>query len=44
MEYVSGKNFIYVMEKLNNSIHELEGRVSACESGIAQLNNQAYNI
>ena len=44
MEYVSGKNLAYVMEKLNDSIHELQSRVSVCESGIAQLNNQVYNI
>ena len=44
MEYVSGKNLVYIMEKLNDSIHELQSRVSACESEIARLHNQAYNI
>ena len=44
MEYVSGKNLAYVMEKLNDSIHELQSRVSECESKIARLNNQVYGI
>lgn len=44
MEYVSKENLSYVITKLNTSIHELQSRVSECESKIAQLNNQVYNI
>ena len=44
MEYVSGKNLAYVMEKVYDSIHELQSRVSECESKIARLNNQVYDI
>ena len=44
MEYVSRENLAYVITKLNHSIQELQSRVSECESKIAQLNNQVYNI
>ena len=44
MEYISRENLASIITKLNHSIHELQGRVSKCESEIAQLNNQVYNI
>lgn len=43
MKYVTIEN-LDVITKLYDSIHELQSRVSECESGIARLNNQAYNI
>ena len=42
--YISGNALTYTVEKLNHSIHELQSRVSDCESKIAQLNNQVYDI
>lgn len=44
MEYISKENLAYVITNLNNSIHDLQSRVIECESKIAQLNNQVYNI
>ena len=44
MEYISKENLSYVITKLNHSIHDLQSRVIECESKIAQLNNQVYNI
>ena len=43
-EYVLRDTLTYTIEKLNHSIHDLQSRVIECESKIAQLNNQAYNI
>ena len=43
-EYVLRDTLTYTIEKLNRSIHELQSRVSECESGIARLNNQVYGI
>ena len=43
-EYVLRDTLTYTIEKLNHSIHDLQNRVSECESKIAQLNNQVYNI
>ena len=43
-KYVLKDTLTYTIEKLNHSIYELQSRVSECESQIAQLNNQAYNI
>ena len=43
-KYVSGDTLTYTIEKLNHSIHDLQSRVIECESKIAQLNNQVYNI
>lgn len=43
-EYVLRDTLTYTIEKLNHSIHNLQNRVSECESKIAQLNNQVYNI
>ena len=43
-KYVLKDTLTYTIEKLNHSIYELQNRVSECESQIAQLNNQAYNI
>ena len=42
--YVSGNTLAYTIEKLNHSIHDLQSRVIECESKIAQLNNQVYNL
>ena len=44
MKYVTIENLDHVIMKLYDSIYELSSRVSECESQIAQLNNQAYNI
>ena len=44
VKYVTGDILTYTIEKLNHSIHELQSRVSECESGIAKLNNQVYGI
>ena len=44
VKYVTGDTLTYTIEKLNHSIHELQSRVSECESGIAKLNNQVYGI
>ena len=44
MEYVSKENLSYVITKLNTSIHELQSRVSECESSIARLNDEVYGI
>lgn len=43
-EYVLRDTLTYTIEKLNHSIHDLQSRVIECESKIAQLNNQVYNI
>ena len=43
-EYVLRDSLTCTIQKLNNSIHELQSRVSECESGIARLNNQVYGI
>ena len=43
-EYVLKDTLTYTIEKLNHSIHDLQSRVIECESKIAQLNNQVYNI
>ena len=43
-EYVLRDSLTCIIQKLNNSIHELQSRVSECESGIARLNNQVYGI
>ena len=43
-EYVLKETLTYTIEKLNHSIHDLQSRVIECESKIAQLNNQVYNI
>lgn len=43
-EYVLRDSLTCTIQKLNNSIHELQSRVSECESGIARLNNQIYGI
>ena len=43
MKYVTIEN-LDVIAKLYDSIYELQSRVSDCESKIAQLNNQVYNI
>ena len=43
-EYVLRDTLTQTIEKLNHSIHDLQSRVFECESKIAQLNNQVYNI
>ena len=43
-EYVLKDTLTYAIEKLNHSIYDLQNRVIECESKIAQLNNQVYNI
>ena len=43
-EYVLKDTLTYTIEKLNRSIYDLQSRVIECESKIAQLNNQVYNI
>ena len=43
-EYVLRDTLTYTIEKLNHSIYTLQSRVSACESEIAKLTNQVYNI
>ena len=44
VKYVTGDILTYAIEKLNHSIYDLQSRVIECESKIAQLNNQVYNI
>ena len=43
-KYVLKDTLTYAIEKLNHSIHDLQSRVSECESKIARLNNQVYDI
>ena len=44
VKYITGDILTYTIEKLNHYIYDLQSRVSECESKIAQLNNQVYNI
>lgn len=43
-KYVLKDTLTYAIDKLNHSIHDLQSRVSECESKIARLNNQVYDI
>ena len=42
--YVLSDTLVYTVDKLNDAIQALQNRVSDCESKIARLNNQVYNI